>query len=349
MKKKNAFTLIELLAVIVLLAIVSVLIIPKVSQAIKDSRKGANEISANGLLRTATSYYLETKTGHRRFSGCVYDFSNAATTCRSLNIDGNMPTEGKMTITSDGYIALAVKFGDSPCYLKTFDSDNITVVTNSLAACDETAYIDTLPEGEEDPEPIPAQDPQPSQPSQPLGPNEEPTQPVNPGEIPDPTAGTNVYYARVIADDWGQSPWYDLIPNKTNIDVSSACDSACQSIVNTIDARSQAGTLDEYFSSSTISQLPSQSSSGRYYAMQYAKVNISDMYDNSEVNQGMMLYLPAGHSLPGYTYIIAKSGNSEVVLVATQNSGGDLHVDVSSLADDTDYILTVLDYYTSES
>ena len=347
MKKKNAFTLIELLAVIVLLAIVSVLIIPKVSQAIKDSRKGANEISANGLLRTATSYYLETKTGHRRFSGCVYDFSLASTTCRSLNIDGNMPTEGKMTITSDGYIALAVKFGDSPCYLKTFDSDNITVVTNSLAACDETAYIDTLPEGEEDPEPIPAQTPQ--EPTQPLGPNEEPTQPVNPGEIPDPTAGTNVYYARTIADDWGQSMWYDIIDNKTNIDVSSACDSSCQAIVNAIDAKSQAGTLGEYFSSATMAQLPTPTEPGIYYVMQYAKVNISDMYDNSEVNQGMMLYLPAGHSLPGYTYIIAKSGSSEVILVARQNSGGDLEVDASPLADNTDYILSVIDFYPSGS
>lgn len=347
MKKKNAFTLIELLAVIVLLAIVSVLIIPKVSQAIKDSRKSANEISANGLLRTATSYYLETKTGHRRFSGCVYDFSNAATTCRSLNIDGNMPTEGKMTITSDGYIALAVKFGDSPCYLKTFDSDNITVVTNSLAACDETAYIDTLPEGEEDPEPIPPQTPQ--EPSQPLGPNQEPTQPVNPGEIPDPTTGENIYYARVIADGWGQSAWYDLIPDKTNIDVSSACDASCQAIVNTIEP--QKYTLGNYFSSATMSQLPNSAdtAAGIYYVMQYAKVNISDMYDNSEVNQGMMLYLPAGYSLPGYTYIIAKSGNSEIILVATQNSGGDLEVDVSPLADNTDYILSVLDYYSYES
>ena len=348
MKKKNAFTLIELLAVIVLLAIVSVLIIPKVSQAIKDSRKGANEISANGLLRTATSYYLETKTGHRRFSGCVYDFSLASTTCRSLNIDGNMPTEGKMTITSDGYIALAVKFGDSPCYLKTFDADNITVVTNSLAACDETAYMSTLPAGEPEPDPIPSQ-PSTPEPSQPLGPNPEPSQPVDPGEIPDPTAGSNVYYARVIADDWGQSAWYDIIQNKTNIDVSSSCDSSCQAIVNTINARSQAGTLGEYFSSATISQIPTPSEPGIYYVMQYAKVNISAMYDNSETTQGMMLYLPAGYSLPGYTYIVAKSGNSEVVLVATQNSGGDLEVDVSTLADDTDYILSVLDYYTYES
>ena len=343
MKKKNAFTLVELLAVIVLLAIVSVLIIPKVSQAIKDSRKSANEISANGLLRTATSYYLETKTGHRRFSGCVYDFSLASTTCRSLKIDGDIPSEGKMTITSDGYIALAVKFGDSPCYLKTFDADNITVVTNSLAACDETAYIDTLPEGEEDPEPIPAQDPQPSQPSQPLGPNIDPT------EIPNPTAYNNVYYARTITDDWEQSMWYDLIDNKTNIDVSSSCDASCQTTVNAIDAKSQIGALDEYFSSATMAQLPTPSEPGTYYVMQYAKVNISEMYDNSEVAQGIMLYLPTGYSLPGYTYIIAKSATSEVVLLGSQNNGGDLLVNVGPLADDTDYILSVIYFSSSGS
>ena len=338
MKKKNAFTLVELLAVIVLLAIVSVLIIPKVSQAIKDSRKGANEISANGLLRTATSYYLETKTGHRRFSGCVYDFTNASTTCRSLKIDGDIPSEGKMTITSDGYIALAVKFGDSPCYLKTFDADNITTVTNSLTACDETAYIDTLPEGEEDPEPIPAQNPQ--QPSQPLGPN------VDPGEIPNPTAGENVYYARVLLNTGEQSAWYDLIENKTNIDISTTCDSACLTTISSIDA--QKDTIWNYFSSDTMAQLPNSSdhTAGIYQIQEYSKVNISDMYTNSEENQGIMLYLPTGYSLPGYTYIVAKSATSEVVLVATQNSGGDLELDVSSLANNTDYILSVLAYYS---
>ena len=55
----SALTLIELLAVIVIIGLLAVLIIPKAKRSIDDSKKNTSLISAQSLLRTSTNYYLE--------------------------------------------------------------------------------------------------------------------------------------------------------------------------------------------------------------------------------------------------------------------------------------------------
>ena len=47
-KKKNAFTLIELLAIIVILAIIALITVPIILNIIENSRKGAAQDSAYG-------------------------------------------------------------------------------------------------------------------------------------------------------------------------------------------------------------------------------------------------------------------------------------------------------------
>ena len=51
MKKENAFTLIELLAVIVVLAIIALIATPIVMNTIKNAKKGAAERSADSYIR----------------------------------------------------------------------------------------------------------------------------------------------------------------------------------------------------------------------------------------------------------------------------------------------------------
>ena len=58
MKKKNAFTLIELLAVIVVLAIIALIATPIVMNTIKNAKKGAAERSADSYIRQVETYRL---------------------------------------------------------------------------------------------------------------------------------------------------------------------------------------------------------------------------------------------------------------------------------------------------
>ena len=51
MRKKNAFTLIELLAVIVVLAIIALIATPIVMKTIKNAKKGAAERSADSYIK----------------------------------------------------------------------------------------------------------------------------------------------------------------------------------------------------------------------------------------------------------------------------------------------------------
>ena len=56
--KKNAFTLIELLAVITIIALLSTLIIPNISKNIRDKKNEISEVNQK-LLSSATELYIE--------------------------------------------------------------------------------------------------------------------------------------------------------------------------------------------------------------------------------------------------------------------------------------------------
>ena len=58
MKKKNAFTLIELLSIIVILAVISVITVPIVMNIVDESRKGTAKISALGYRDAIMKYYV---------------------------------------------------------------------------------------------------------------------------------------------------------------------------------------------------------------------------------------------------------------------------------------------------
>ena len=57
MKKENGFTLVELLAVIVILAIILVIAVPQIQNTIKGARKGSFESSAKMIASAAENWY----------------------------------------------------------------------------------------------------------------------------------------------------------------------------------------------------------------------------------------------------------------------------------------------------
>ena len=65
MKKRNGFTLVELLAVIVILAIILVIAVPQIMNTITSARGGSLESTAKLIASSAETYYLtETTLGH---------------------------------------------------------------------------------------------------------------------------------------------------------------------------------------------------------------------------------------------------------------------------------------------
>ena len=62
MKKRNGFTLVELLAVIVILAIILVIAVPSIMNTIDDAKKGSFESSAKLIAANAETYWLTQQT-----------------------------------------------------------------------------------------------------------------------------------------------------------------------------------------------------------------------------------------------------------------------------------------------
>ncbi len=122
MKSNNkAFTLIELLAVIIILAIVALIATPIILDVIEDSRDSANLSEVNLILGGAETYYAQSfLTGDsKQFDGVTNLYSNIKTT-------NEKPPLGNLTIRSDGKTSLSI-YNEGVCYTKGYDDSKVQV------------------------------------------------------------------------------------------------------------------------------------------------------------------------------------------------------------------------------
>ena len=114
MKKKNAFTLIELLAVIVVLAIIALIATPIVMNTIKKSKKGAAERSADNYIKQVETAVAEERLSKNEVLEGEYQITSDGNLCRDksvscsddnkikIEMSGTKPTSGKIKITNGG-------------------------------------------------------------------------------------------------------------------------------------------------------------------------------------------------------------------------------------------------------
>ena len=114
MKRKNAFTLIELLAVIVVLAIIALIATPIVMNTIKKSKKGAAERSADSYVKQVETAVAEERLSKNEVLEGEYQITSDGNLCRDksascsdeekikIEMSGNKPTSGTVTISNDG-------------------------------------------------------------------------------------------------------------------------------------------------------------------------------------------------------------------------------------------------------
>ena len=112
MKRKNAFTLIELLAVIVVLAIIALIATPIVMNTIKKSKKGAAERSADNYIKQVETAVAEERLNKNEVLEGEYQITSDGNLCRDksascsddnkikIEMSGTKPTSGKIKITN---------------------------------------------------------------------------------------------------------------------------------------------------------------------------------------------------------------------------------------------------------
>ena len=118
--KRNAFTLIELLAVIVILAIILIVGAPAFKNTIRKSKKNSFTVSVKKLLDIA-----ERKTLDLGENEHTYTLIEGETTLIELGATKKSSIEGTIQVTSIG--SKLTIHDEKWCAIKTFDMENIEV------------------------------------------------------------------------------------------------------------------------------------------------------------------------------------------------------------------------------
>ena len=112
MKRRNGFTLVELLAVIVILAIIALIAVPIVMNVIEDARKGAAKSSALGYLdateKQMARSLLDSDKSNDITDG-VYEISDLD--AKNVKVKGDKPSEGWVQISGGKITSYSFKIG----------------------------------------------------------------------------------------------------------------------------------------------------------------------------------------------------------------------------------------------
>ena len=119
-KKKNAFTLIELLAIIVILAIIAVITVPIILNIIENSRKGAAQDSVYGYKDSINKYYLGKLSENQNYNDLDGEYTidsngylvESGTVKHQIQTSGQKPSGGTITIENKIITTACVQVGD---------------------------------------------------------------------------------------------------------------------------------------------------------------------------------------------------------------------------------------------
>jgi uncharacterized protein (TIGR02145 family)/prepilin-type N-terminal cleavage/methylation domain-containing protein len=135
---KKGFTLVELLAVIIILGFIALLIMPVVTSVINNSQKDSFKASAYGLKKTAEMKYMNLeKEGNAKKLILYYNDGVETSNIEGeyLEYEGEKPNNGYVVINEEGKIAFAIHDGKY-CAQKSYYQSEVTVSTKSIDNCD---------------------------------------------------------------------------------------------------------------------------------------------------------------------------------------------------------------------
>ena len=150
--KKKGFTLVELLAVIVILAVVSLIATPMILGVIEKTKKSAFEQSLNGVIKGAELYQTQSLINNNLNECRYYSFGSDVEDItvidnktyyplKELNLKGELPTEGELQICND-IITFETSNGT---YSGSYNGSELTINEGDLASNDfKTPIIDVF-------------------------------------------------------------------------------------------------------------------------------------------------------------------------------------------------------------
>lgn len=144
---KKGFTLVELLAVIVVLAIIMILAMPSVIGSMTDAQKGTFKIYAEKVLNDAQKKYqtellLGTGTGKKTYGYC-YGLKGAD----SLDMTSTGSYQGYVVITLDEHLkpTFYVTLTDNNYSITSYTYDKLSAENYTPAKPDTTTITNTCP------------------------------------------------------------------------------------------------------------------------------------------------------------------------------------------------------------
>ena len=122
--KKKGFTLVELLATIVVLSVIALIATPIILNVIEKAKKGALVSSVNGLVESANMYYTNEIIKGDISEDVIFDFEEGIQTSNEkLSYKGKV-YNGKLILTSDSDVITCIDDGKYYAY-KEKDSDEV--------------------------------------------------------------------------------------------------------------------------------------------------------------------------------------------------------------------------------
>jgi len=124
MKKKNGFTLVELLAIIIILGIIALITVPVILDIIDKSKEGAIKDSAYGYVDAVNKLYFSGSLhGRDGVSDGYYTVAQLKTMGVAVSVE---PSEGWVELEDDLVVSYSLKFGDYVANL--YSNSNTPVV-----------------------------------------------------------------------------------------------------------------------------------------------------------------------------------------------------------------------------
>ena len=127
--KNKGFTLVELLAVIVVLALILLIAVPKILRVIEESEKEAFRLTGEHLVKGARDKYLMDSIVS--ISSKTYTIEDGVFVEDSIPMNGKLPDNGTIKVREDGKVSIAIK-NNKYCAKKQYEENGVKIVEDPI-------------------------------------------------------------------------------------------------------------------------------------------------------------------------------------------------------------------------